>query len=133
MALTAPLAFPVSKLLDYFLGEEIGSVYNRERLKELVKVGETHHGVVSGKKYFLKAKLNYCLVLDLDKRVPYRSWVTVFQNQILVLIVQVFLAIYIYVCMFCLYMGSIHTEKERWGRRKCNKYISFQRMVSKHY
>ncbi|KAF9810212.1 hypothetical protein SFRURICE_019499 [Spodoptera frugiperda] len=37
MALTAPLAFPVSKLLDYFLGEEIGSVYNRERLKELVK------------------------------------------------------------------------------------------------
>ena len=41
MALTAPLAFPVSKLLDYFLGEEIGSVYNRERLKELVKVRET--------------------------------------------------------------------------------------------
>ncbi|KAJ8705449.1 hypothetical protein PYW08_012495 [Mythimna loreyi] len=38
MALTAPLAFPISKLLDYFLGEEIGSVYNRERLKELVKV-----------------------------------------------------------------------------------------------
>ncbi|XP_013139297.1 PREDICTED: metal transporter CNNM4-like isoform X1 [Papilio polytes] len=38
MALTAPMAYPVSKLLDYFLGEEIGSVYNRERLKELVKV-----------------------------------------------------------------------------------------------
>ncbi|KOB78037.1 Ancient conserved domain protein 2 [Operophtera brumata] len=38
MAITAPLSFPVSKLLDYFLGEEIGSVYNRERLKELVKL-----------------------------------------------------------------------------------------------
>ncbi|XP_073964411.1 unextended protein-like [Choristoneura fumiferana] len=38
MALTAPMAYPVSKLLDYFLGEEIGNVYNRERLKELVKV-----------------------------------------------------------------------------------------------
>ncbi|KAL4714243.1 hypothetical protein ACJJTC_009595 [Scirpophaga incertulas] len=38
MGLTAPLSYPVSKLLDYFLGEEIGSVYNRERLKELVKV-----------------------------------------------------------------------------------------------
>ncbi|XP_037875807.1 unextended protein isoform X2 [Bombyx mori] len=38
MALTAPMAYPVSKLLDYFLGEEIGSVYNRERLKELIKV-----------------------------------------------------------------------------------------------
>ncbi|KPJ16123.1 Metal transporter CNNM2 [Papilio machaon] len=40
MALTAPMAYPVSKLLDYFLGEEIGSVYNRERLKELVKCGK---------------------------------------------------------------------------------------------
>lgn len=38
MLLTAPLAYPISKLLDFVLGEEIGSVYNRERLKELVKV-----------------------------------------------------------------------------------------------
>ncbi|KAJ2938677.1 hypothetical protein O0L34_g12004 [Tuta absoluta] len=38
MALTAPLAYPVSKVLDYLLGEEIGNVYNRERLKELVRV-----------------------------------------------------------------------------------------------
>lgn len=38
MILTAPLSYPVSKLLDIILGEEIGNVYNRERLKELVKV-----------------------------------------------------------------------------------------------
>lgn len=38
MLLTAPLAYPISKLLDRVLGEEIGNVYNRERLKELVKV-----------------------------------------------------------------------------------------------
>ncbi|KAF2894478.1 hypothetical protein ILUMI_11678 [Ignelater luminosus] len=38
MLLTAPLAYPISKLLDRILGEEIGNVYNRERLKELVKV-----------------------------------------------------------------------------------------------
>ncbi|KAK4881430.1 hypothetical protein RN001_004749 [Aquatica leii] len=38
MVLTAPLSYPISKVLDYILGEEIGNVYNRERLKELLKV-----------------------------------------------------------------------------------------------
>ncbi|XP_063899219.1 unextended protein [Helicoverpa armigera] len=38
MGICAPLAWPTSKLLDYFLGEEIGTHYNRERLKELVRV-----------------------------------------------------------------------------------------------
>ncbi|XP_043275571.1 unextended protein isoform X2 [Venturia canescens] len=38
MVLTFPLSYPISKLLDFMLGEEIGNVYNRERLKELVRV-----------------------------------------------------------------------------------------------
>lgn len=38
MVLTFPLSYPTSKLLDWCLGEELGAVYNRERLKELVKV-----------------------------------------------------------------------------------------------
>ncbi|KAG5309080.1 CNNM2 protein, partial [Pseudoatta argentina] len=38
MLITFPLSYPISKCLDFFLGEEIGNVYNRERLKELVKV-----------------------------------------------------------------------------------------------
>lgn len=38
MVLTFPLAYPISKMLDWVLGEEIGSVYTRERLKELVRV-----------------------------------------------------------------------------------------------
>ncbi|KOC59188.1 Metal transporter CNNM2 [Habropoda laboriosa] len=38
MIITFPLSYPISKLLDILLGEEIGNVYNRERLKELVKV-----------------------------------------------------------------------------------------------
>ena len=39
MIITFPLSYPTSKILDLLLGEEIGNVYNRERLKELVKVG----------------------------------------------------------------------------------------------
>ncbi|KAH8377426.1 hypothetical protein KR093_005402, partial [Drosophila rubida] len=38
MALTAPLSYPISRVLDWCLGEEIGNVFNRERLKELVRV-----------------------------------------------------------------------------------------------
>lgn len=38
MILTAPLSYPISLLLDRILGKEIGNVYNRERLKELIKV-----------------------------------------------------------------------------------------------
>lgn len=39
MLLTFPLSYPISRVLDWCLGEEIGAVYTRERLKELVKVG----------------------------------------------------------------------------------------------
>lgn len=42
MVLTFPIAYPVSKVLDFLLGEEIGAVYNRERLKELVRVSVRH-------------------------------------------------------------------------------------------
>ncbi|XP_076759804.1 metal transporter uex isoform X2 [Xylocopa sonorina] len=38
MVITFPLSYPISKILDFLLGEEIGNVYNRERLKELVRV-----------------------------------------------------------------------------------------------
>jgi len=38
MILTFPLSYPISLILDRVLGEEIGNVYNRERLKELIKV-----------------------------------------------------------------------------------------------
>ncbi|KAL6978211.1 Metal transporter cnnm2 [Sarracenia purpurea var. burkii] len=38
MVLTAPLSWPLSRLLDWVLGEEIATTYTRERLKELVKL-----------------------------------------------------------------------------------------------
>ena len=38
MLLTFPLSYPISLILDLILGEEIGAYYNRERLKELIKV-----------------------------------------------------------------------------------------------
>lgn len=38
MLVTFPVAYPVSRLLDCILGQEIGTVYNREKLLEMLKV-----------------------------------------------------------------------------------------------
>lgn len=45
MIVTFPLSFPISLILNVILGKEIGSVYNREQLLELLKVTEGHHGI----------------------------------------------------------------------------------------
>ncbi len=41
MLVTFPMSYPISLILDRILGEEIGAYYNRERLKELIKVTPT--------------------------------------------------------------------------------------------
>ena len=38
MLLTFPLSYPISKLLDVLLGAEIGTVYDKKKLIELLKV-----------------------------------------------------------------------------------------------
>ena len=43
MLLTAPISFPISKILDCLLGSEIGTVYNKERLMELLKVTDQYN------------------------------------------------------------------------------------------
>jgi len=40
MVLTFPLSYPISRILDCILGEEIGYVFNRDRLRELLRVTE---------------------------------------------------------------------------------------------
>ena len=40
MFLTFPLSFPISKILDLILGEEIGTKYDRQRLIELLRVAD---------------------------------------------------------------------------------------------
>ncbi|KAF5906849.1 metal transporter CNNM4-like isoform X2, partial [Clarias magur] len=42
MLLTFPLSFPISKLLDCILGQEIGRMYNREKLLGMLKVTEPY-------------------------------------------------------------------------------------------
>uniref|UniRef100_A0A8B9Z6B3 Metal transporter n=1 Tax=Bos mutus grunniens TaxID=30521 RepID=A0A8B9Z6B3_BOSMU len=46
MLITFPLSYPISKLLDFFLGQEIRTVYNREKLMEMLKVTEPYNDLV---------------------------------------------------------------------------------------
>ncbi|KAM9858305.1 metal transporter CNNM4 [Aulostomus maculatus] len=46
MLLTFPLSWPISKILDRVLGQEIGTVYNREKLVEMLKVTEPYNDLV---------------------------------------------------------------------------------------
>ncbi|XP_059407296.1 metal transporter CNNM4-like [Carassius carassius] len=46
MLLTFPLSFPISKLLDCVLGQEIGTVYNREKLVEMLNVTAPYNDLV---------------------------------------------------------------------------------------
>ncbi|XP_014817283.1 PREDICTED: metal transporter CNNM4 isoform X2 [Calidris pugnax] len=46
MLVTFPLSYPISKLLDWILGQEIGTVYNREKLVEMLKVTEPYNDLV---------------------------------------------------------------------------------------
>ena len=43
MVLTSPLSYPVSKILDYILGDEIGQVYDRERLMEFIRITKDYN------------------------------------------------------------------------------------------
>ena len=42
MLITFPLSFPISLLLDKVLGEEIGQVYDKEKLQELIRMTADH-------------------------------------------------------------------------------------------
>ncbi|KAI4882306.1 hypothetical protein NFI96_011119 [Prochilodus magdalenae] len=46
MLLTFPVSYPISKLLDCVLGQEMGTVYNREKLVEMLKVTEPYNDLV---------------------------------------------------------------------------------------
>ena len=80
MLLTCPLSWPISKLLDYLLGAEMGTVYNRTRLKELLYVtkGQTdleknEFDIVTGALALnqktvqgIMTKLEDCFLLSMD-------------------------------------------------------------------
>ncbi|XP_064081408.1 unextended protein-like [Macrobrachium nipponense] len=62
MVITGPASYPISKLLDYILGEELGVSYDRERLKELLKVTHQYTDIRPEEHNII------CAALDFNKR-----------------------------------------------------------------
>ena len=80
MVLTFPLAFPISLILNLILGKEIGAVYNRQQLLELLKVtkedadiNDYELGILSGALKFkdrtvteIMTKYEHVFCVDID-------------------------------------------------------------------
>jgi Mg2+/Co2+ transporter CorB len=87
MALTFPLSFPISLILHFILGKEIGAVYTRDELLGLLKVTEDHHGIgkdevqmISGALKFkektaedVMTKFEYVYCLDIQSVLDFRT------------------------------------------------------------
>lgn len=58
MLLTFPLSYPISKMLDFVLGDEIGHVYDRERLMEYIKVTKTYNKLEEDEVNIIAGALN---------------------------------------------------------------------------
>lgn len=87
MALTFPLALPISLILNLILGKEIGAVYNRQQLLELLNVtrqdaeiDDTELGILSGALKFkdktvgqIMTKYEHVFCVDIDSILDFRT------------------------------------------------------------
>ena len=59
MIITFPVSFPISRILDFILGDEIGRVYTRTQLLELVRVTGEHMDLVENEVGMLSGVLGF--------------------------------------------------------------------------
>ena len=59
MVITFPLSFPISIILHFILGKEIGAVYTRDELLGLLKVTEGRHGIAKDEVQIISGALQF--------------------------------------------------------------------------
>ena len=59
MVVTFPLSLPISLILHFILGKEIGAVYTRDELLGLLKVTQDHHDIGSDEVQIISGALKY--------------------------------------------------------------------------
>ena len=70
MIVTFPLSFPISKILDCILGEELGTNYKREELLELVKqdkknLEQDEKNIIAGTNLKSSQSISYIIIIKL--------------------------------------------------------------------
>lgn len=59
MVLTFPLSYPISRILDCALGKELGTIYNKKQLIEMLKVTEELNDLEDNEMNIITGALNY--------------------------------------------------------------------------
>ena len=59
MIVTSPLSYPLSMILDWVLGAEIGRIYNREKLLKLLEITKTHNDIENDEMQMISGVLNF--------------------------------------------------------------------------
>lgn len=83
MVLTFPMSFPISKLLDCILGEEVGASYNRDRLRELLKLTQEHTDLVTDEVNIIAGALELSKKTVKDVMTPLEDTYMVEYNAVL--------------------------------------------------
>lgn len=92
--LTFPVAYPLSLILDYALGEEIAFVYDRERLQEYIRITRNYNNldaqeinIITGALKIKKVtvvqvmtKLKDVFMIDLDELINYKMVLTIMKR-----------------------------------------------------
>lgn len=94
MLVTFPVSFPISRILDCILGNEIGTVYNRRQLQEMLKVTAEFNDLEGDEMNIISGVLNYksktveevmtklddCYLLDVSSILDFRTIASIMQS-----------------------------------------------------
>ena len=94
MLITFPISFPISKMLNWILGNEIGTVYNKKQLQEMLKVTAEFNDLEGDEMNIISGVLNYksktaeevmtkledCYLLDLSAILDFRTIASIMQS-----------------------------------------------------
>ena len=94
MLITFPASFPISKILDFILGEELGTIYNRKQLLEMIKVTAEHNDLAGDEMNIISGVLNYkakcveeimtkidsCFMLDLESHLDFATITNIMES-----------------------------------------------------
>lgn len=94
MLVTFPVSFPISRILDCILGQEIGTVYNKRQLQEMLKVTAEFNDLEGDEMNIISGVLNYksktveevmtkledCYLLDVSSVLDFRTIAHIMQS-----------------------------------------------------
>ena len=91
MLLTSPLSYPISKLLDFILGQELTTIYSREKIRELINnvedLNNNEFKIISGALDFSKKKvkevmtpLENVFMLEISDRLDFETIAKISQH-----------------------------------------------------